>query len=69
MRSMLRPRLIGHRRDELGASAVEYGLLVSGIAAVIVVVIFAFGGNLVQMFDNTCKTIGDGTSSAGQATC
>ena len=57
------------RRDEQGASAVEYGLLVSGIAAVIVVVIFAFGGNLVEMFDNTCKTVGDGTSSAAQATC
>ena len=69
MRSTPRPLLVRHRRDEQGASAVEYGLLVSGIAAVIVVVIFAFGGNLVKMFDNTCKTVGDGTSAAGQATC
>ena len=32
--------------DERGASAVEYGLLIAGIAALIVVVVFAFGGNL-----------------------
>ena len=31
-------------RDERGASAVEYGLLIAGIAAMIVVVVFAFGG-------------------------
>jgi pilus assembly protein Flp/PilA len=55
--------------DETGASAVEYGLLVAGIAAVIVVVIFAFGGNLSDMFDNTCKNVGDGTSSTAQASC
>ncbi|HEX3223804.1 MAG TPA: Flp family type IVb pilin, partial [Nocardioides sp.] len=30
--------------DERGASAVEYGLLIAGIAALIVVVVFAFGG-------------------------
>ena len=57
------------RKSEAGASAVEYGLLISGIAALIVVVVFAFGGNLTELFDNTCKTVGDGTSSAGTATC
>lgn len=57
------------RRNERGASAVEYGLLISGIAALIVVVVFAFGGNLTELFDNTCKKVGDGTSSAGQASC
>src|SRR5690242_18498536 len=31
-------------RDERGASAVEYGLLVAGIAALILAVVFAFGG-------------------------
>jgi pilus assembly protein Flp/PilA len=56
-------------RDERGASAVEYGLLIAGIAALIVVVIFAFGDNLEQIFDNTCKKVGDGTSSTAQASC
>ena len=43
------------KMDERGASAVEYGLLIAGIAALIVVVVFAFGGNLVDIFANTCK--------------
>ena len=35
------------RRDnDRGASAVEYGLLVAGIAAVIVAVVFTFGGKI-----------------------
>jgi pilus assembly protein Flp/PilA len=57
------------RESEAGASAVEYGLLIAGIAALIVVVVFAFGGNLSEIFDNTCKTVGDGTSSTATGTC
>ena len=34
------------KKDEDGASAVEYGLLVAGIAALIVLIVFAFGGVL-----------------------
>jgi len=30
--------------DERGASAVEYGLLIAGIAALIVAIVFIFGG-------------------------
>ena len=33
-------------RDESGASAVEYGLVVSGIAAVIIVVVFVLGNKV-----------------------
>ena len=44
-------------RPETGASAVEYGLLVAGIAAIIAVAIFAFGGGSTGMFQNSCKTI------------
>ena len=51
------------KRDERGASAVEYGLLIAGIAALIVVVVFAFGDNLTAIFDNTCQAIGDGDST------
>ena len=39
------------KRDERGASAVEYGLLIAGIAALIVVVVFAFGDNITDIFD------------------
>ena len=43
--------------DERGASAVEYGLLIAGIAALIVAVVFLFGGSVGGMFQNTCDTL------------
>jgi pilus assembly protein Flp/PilA len=45
------------RRDERGASAVEYGLLIAGIAAIIVVIVFAFGDNIRDTFDSTCSSV------------
>lgn len=44
------------QRDE-GASAVEYGLLVAAIAALIVIVIFALGNVVKGSFEQTCETI------------
>ncbi|GAB3666916.1 hypothetical protein GCM10027596_35210 [Nocardioides korecus] len=53
------------RRNDDGASAVEYGLLVAGIAALIVAVVFLFGGMISGIFNNTCGTIaGKGTAAA-----
>jgi pilus assembly protein Flp/PilA len=47
---------------ESGASAVEYGLLIAAIAAVIVVVVFALGSVVKSKFSNTCKGVnGTGT--------
>jgi pilus assembly protein Flp/PilA len=58
-----------HRTDE-GASAVEYGLLVAAIAAVIVVVVFALGNVLHSKFQDTCSKIGSNAgSSATPADC
>jgi pilus assembly protein Flp/PilA len=52
--------------DETGASAVEYGLLVAGIAALIVLIVFAFGGVVKDtFFTTTCNTMADKTSSPG----
>ena len=49
---------LGFRRDERGASAVEYGLMVAGIAAVIVGVVFVFGQGILQnLFQSTCNSI------------
>jgi pilus assembly protein Flp/PilA len=45
------------RRDERGASAVEYGLLVAGVAAILVVITFAFGDNIRDVFDSTCSSV------------
>ena len=53
--------------DEDGASAVEYGLLVAGVAALIVAVVFFFGGAVSDLFGNTCDTVG--TGSGGSMSC
>lgn len=45
------------KMDERGASAVEYGLLIAGIAALIVVIVFAFGGVLRAVFTDTCNSV------------
>jgi pilus assembly protein Flp/PilA len=55
LRIMLNARMA--KMDERGASAVEYGLLIAGIAALIVVVVFAFGGVLKNIFTNTCSSV------------
>jgi pilus assembly protein Flp/PilA len=58
-------RSFANRRDnEEGASAVEYGLLVAGIAALIVAIVFTFGGVIKSSFSKTCGAI----SSKGSAT-
>ncbi|WP_110181644.1 Flp family type IVb pilin [Nocardioides solisilvae] len=45
------------KNDERGASAVEYGLLVAGIAAIIVVAVFAFGDLVSNIFTGTASQI------------
>ena len=57
------------KRDEDGASAVEYGLLVAGIAALIVAIVFVFGGIIKDAFNDTCETIANKGQAAGTATC
>jgi pilus assembly protein Flp/PilA len=56
-------RLWGERRLESGASAVEYGLLIAGVAALIAVAVFAFGGGSTGMFQDSCKTIFENNSA------
>ena len=55
LRIMINARMA--KMDERGASAVEYGLLVAGIAAVIVGIVFVLGGNLKGAFENTNASI------------
>ena len=50
-----------------GASAVEYGLLVAAIAAVIVIIIFALGGVIKNVFEKTCSSVQ--TKAATSSTC
>jgi len=45
-------------REEEGASAVEYGLLVALIAVAIIGAVQALGGSLSAMFQSVADTIG-----------
>ena len=64
MLDYLRIMLAARTNSERGASAVEYGLLIAGIAALVVVIVFAFGDNIRDIFEDTCKSV---ASSAGCA--
>ena len=64
LRIMLNARMA--KMDERGASAVEYGLLIAGIAALIVVVVFAFGNVIKGIFQDTCSNV---SQSATNQTC
>jgi pilus assembly protein Flp/PilA len=61
LKIMLDSRLA--KMEERGASAVEYGLLVAAIAAVIIIVIFALGGTIQGLFQSTCDSIKNGGKS------
>jgi pilus assembly protein Flp/PilA len=56
-----------HQNDD-GASAVEYGLLVAAIAAVIIIIVFALGGIVKDVFGKTCSSISSNTSVSGNCT-
>jgi pilus assembly protein Flp/PilA len=55
-------------KAEKGASAVEYGLMVAAIAAVIVGTVFALGGFVKSTFDKTCSAISVPTTSTCEGT-
>jgi pilus assembly protein Flp/PilA len=50
-------RKVADRKSDEGASAVEYGLLVAAIAAVIVLIVFALGSVISGAFKSTCDNI------------
>jgi pilus assembly protein Flp/PilA len=56
-----------HARDR-GASAVEYGLMVAAIAAVIVAVVFGLGTLVRSAFSKTCSAVSS-SLSAGAGSC
>ena len=65
---MLHTILAKRNRGDEGATAVEYGLMVAAIAAVIVLVVFLLGGVVKDKFDKTCGAINstDGTGTTCQ---
>ncbi|WP_460734499.1 Flp family type IVb pilin [Nocardioides ginkgobilobae] len=49
--------------NDRGASAVEYGLLIAGIATLIVFAVFAFGGGVRGLFEDTCTSVASQTAT------
>jgi pilus assembly protein Flp/PilA len=47
------------RSGDRGASAVEYGLMIAAIAAIIVVVAFGLGRTFTNAFHDTCSVMED----------
>lgn len=56
-------------RSEEGATAIEYGLIAAGIAVAISAVVFTFGNELRDMFQDTADAISsradDGSGGGG----
>lgn len=55
-------RKVTATKREDGASAVEYGLLVAAIAALVVIIVFALGGLVRDVFKDTCSKIKSGAT-------
>jgi len=55
------------RRDEKGATAVEYGIMVALIAVVIIVAVGLIGGNLTTTFNSVACSVKGGVYTAAQA--
>jgi pilus assembly protein Flp/PilA len=53
------------RREERGATAVEYGIMVALIAVVIIAAVTLLGGGMKDTFTQTQCSISGGTYSAG----
>ena len=59
-------------KNESGAAAVEYGLLVAAIAAIIILTVFYLGGYVEGAFKTTCdafKTAGTISNTSSGTGC
>lgn len=52
-------------RDDHGATAVEYGLMVALIAAGIAAVVLRFRDDILGMFNDTCNAVGTTVTTGG----
>jgi pilus assembly protein Flp/PilA len=62
-------RLVRRKDNEKGASAVEYGLLVAAIAAIIIVLVFVIGKYVKGAFQQTCNGFEDNASVGVSESC
>lgn len=52
-------------KNEEGATAIEYGLIAAGISVAIATVVFAFGDQLVTMFESLGERLAPAADDAG----
>ena len=64
MRSILSAFAARLRRDQRGATAVEYGIMVALIAVVIIVAVTLLGGTLQETFTKIQCSVSGGTFTA-----
>ena len=57
------------RREENGATAVEYGIMVALIAVVIIVAVSLLGSTLVDTFNSTACSVSGGSWNATTKVC
>ncbi|MDQ0117347.1 pilus assembly protein Flp/PilA [Pseudarthrobacter defluvii] len=57
MLSLYTNLMIRLRREEKGATAVEYGIMVALIAVVIIIAVTLLGDNLKTMFNNVATSV------------
>ncbi|TLM85919.1 Flp family type IVb pilin [Pseudarthrobacter sp. NamE5] len=55
------------RREEKGATAVEYGIMVALIAVAVIVAVTLLGGNLSKMFNDVAGKVSVPTAPAAPA--
>ena len=60
-------RKVSRKTADRGATAVEYGLMVAAIAAVIVGIVFGLGTLVRNTFNDTTECIGNGATTANCA--
>ena len=65
MLPVVRGRVASLVKSEKGATAVEYGIMVAAIAAVIVALVFTLGGQVQAAFQTVIDGIKDGTPAGG----
>ena len=62
-------RLVAGRKDETGASAVEYGLLLAAIAAIVAAILLLLGPQVKASFQKSCDAIKTSNAGGTASTC
>lgn len=58
-------QIVNFLKDEEGASAVEYGLIVGLIAVAVVVILGTMGGGLNKLFTTVSDQVGEANKGSG----